>query len=353
MGNRISMAEAVMPDRSVDEVVEAVGVAEAIGEKRVASLLLTYRCTIACAHCLFNCGPQQPRRLHSVEQGVRYLRMLRATDRVIHIAGGEAMMEYDAILAMCREASRYDAAPHFIETNATWCTNTAMARRRLCELRAAGVRGIYISSDPFHLACYPVGRYLRCYETSVEVFGRENVIASERTRGELLEMQRVGRHPERLAEVVRESPPRMVGRAGEALARYLPARAIEDLAGDEMWHGGRREMSCAWEFSPATMWEIHLDPYGNVQTCCGVILGNVERTPLEALLATGFSTEDSIVTALREEGPVGLLRMAEELGYRRESYVQKCHLCWQVRKFLRPHYPQTLGPEEVYGSATV
>ena len=334
--------------RSVDAVVERDGVAAAITRKSVASLLLTYRCTLACPHCLFSCTPRHPRRFHDVERGIRYLRMLRATDRCVHIAGGEAMLEYETVLAICRGASRYGAAPHFIETNATWCTNTAKVHARLTELRDAGVRGLYISADPFHLAFYPVDRYLRCYEAAAELFGQRNVAAEPLTKEQLLGMQRVGRDPARLTEYVRGSPPRMVGRAGEVLAQYLPARPIADLVRDHMWHDAPPGMSCAWEFSPQTMWEIHLDPYGNVQTCCGVILGNVEHTPFGELMAAGFATDNPIITALREQGPVGLLHLAEGLGYRREQYVQKCHLCWRVRKFLRPHYPDTLGPDEIY-----
>jgi hypothetical protein len=298
---------------------------------------------------LFNCGPHHARRFHSVAQGVRYLRMLRTTDRVVHIAGGEAMMEYDTVLAICREASESGAAPHFIETNATWCTNAGLVRRRLTELRNACVCGLYISADPFHLALFPAERYVRCYETAVELFGSENVMASRLTREQLDEMEQIGRDPDRLAEFVRQSPPRMVGRAGEMLAGFLPPRPIEDLADDDMWHGQPHGMSCSREFDPETMWEIHIDPYGNIQTCCGVILGSAEETPLPELMAARFGTDSPVLAALREEGPLGLLRMAEGLGYQREEYVQKCHLCWRVRKFLRPHYPTVLGPDEVYG----
>jgi MoaA/NifB/PqqE/SkfB family radical SAM enzyme len=333
----------------VDEYIAAHGMVQAIQAERVASLLMTYRCTLACAHCLFNCGPRQPRRYHSVEQGVRYLRMLHETDRVIHIAGGEAMMEYETVLAICREASGCGAAPHFIETNATWCTNIALVRRRLTELRETGVRGLYVSADPFHLASFPVDRYLRCYEVAVELFGEENVMAPKATRHELREMQEIGRDPERLAEFVRESPPQMVGRAGEVLAKLLPPRAIAEFGADRLWQGKPEGMSCAREFDPETMWEIHIDPYGNIQTCCGVIVGNGRLTPLPELLAEGFAEDNPIVAALCEEGPVGLLRMAEALGYERGEYVQKCHLCWQVRRFLRPHFPEVLGPDEIYG----
>lgn len=285
----------------------------------------------------------------TVEQGVRYLRMLHATERVVHIAGGEAMIEYETLLAICREADRQQAAPHFIETNASWCTNREVARGRLSELWSAGVRGLYISADPYHLAFVPVDRYLRCYEAAVERFGEQRVMAPKLSRQELLEMQRAGRAPALLAEAVRAAPPRMVGRAGEELARQLPPREIGELAGDTMWHDSSERMSCACEFSPATMWEMHLDPYGNVQTCCGVVLGNVERTPLAELVASGFAAEDPILNALRAEGPVGLLRLAEARGYKRGRYVQKCHLCWEVRKYLRPQFPAVLGPDEIYG----
>lgn len=337
------------PPEPVDEYVRRHGVVRAVGAKRVASLLLTYRCTLACAHCLFNCGPHQPRSHHSVEQGVRDLRQLRATDRVVHIAGGEAMMEYQTVLAICRRAAELGAAPHFLETNATWCTDAGIARRRLRELRQAGLLVLLISADPYHLALFPPERYLRCYDAAVELFGRENVMAPQLTAQQAQDMRETGRDPARLAAYVRQSSPRMTGRAGEVLAGLLPLRPLEALAEDPMWQGEPEGMACAPEFDPETMWEIHIDPYGNIQTCCGVILGNAAETPLPEQMAAGFRPASPIVSALREEGPVGLLRIAEGTGYRRQEYTQKCHLCWEVRKFLRPHYPAILGPDEIYG----
>ena len=36
-------------------------------------------------------------------------------------------------------------------------------------------------------------------------------------------------------------------------------------------------------------------------------------------------------------------------GYQaRQGYPQKCKLCWEVRKFLRPYFPDTFGPAEIY-----
>jgi hypothetical protein len=64
----------------VDEVIAQVGVAKAIGIKHVASLLFSYRCTIACKHCLFNCSPKRPDVCVGFEDGVFFMRRLRQTD---------------------------------------------------------------------------------------------------------------------------------------------------------------------------------------------------------------------------------------------------------------------------------
>ncbi len=98
----------------VDEVVEKRGVAEAIRIKHVASLLFTYRCTIACKHCLFNCSPDQPPVYVSFRDGLDFLGQLRATGRVVHIAGGEPMMYYDEMLKIWRAANEEGLSPPFL-----------------------------------------------------------------------------------------------------------------------------------------------------------------------------------------------------------------------------------------------
>jgi len=96
------------------------------------------------------------------------------------------------------------------------------------------------------------------------------------------------------------------------------------------------------------MWEIHIDPYGNIQTCCGIVLGNAHRTLLPDLMKVGFMGNE-VAKIVYEEGPFGLLKLARKLGYSpRDGYPQKCNLCWEVRRFLRPHYPDILGPDEIY-----
>ncbi|MDP6504791.1 MAG: radical SAM protein, partial [Planctomycetota bacterium] len=282
------MSQPERDPRPVDEVIESEGVARAIGLKYVASLLYTYRCNLACKHCLFNCGPHQPEVYASHEDGLEFLRQLHATDRAIHIAGGEALLHYDEVLKLCRAANEEGVAPHFIESNAKWCEDDSITRHRLTELKEAGVKGMLFSADPYHQIFFSPSNRARAFQIAEEVFGRENIAASDLSLVELHKLKQIGRQQVLLSDYVRKHQPRMVGRAGNHLARFLPDRSLADLTDDSLWHGAHSGENCAREFDPETMWEIHIDPYGNIQTCCGIIVGNAHETPLPELMAKGF-----------------------------------------------------------------
>jgi len=248
----------------VDEVIEKVGVAKAIGIKKVASLLFTYRCTIACKHCLFNCSPNQPDVCASVDDGVKFLRQLRDTDRVIHIAGGEPMMYYNRMMKVCQIANKGGFAPHFIETNASWCINDEIAKKRYNEMIQVGIKGIYISADIYHQAFVTPDKRHRAFAWAVEIFGRENIAAGDISLEALSELREIGLDETKLSEYAKNHPPKLIGRAGEVLAKYVPERPLDELANDNLWASGSSGEGCAPEFDPDRMWEIHIDPYGNI-----------------------------------------------------------------------------------------
>ena len=343
------MGQSGLSSLPVDEVIDQVGVARAIGIKHVASLLFTYRCTIACKHCLFNCSPWQPDVCVGLLDGVEFLRQLRATDRVIHIAGGEAMMYYRQMLAICRAANEEGRAPHFFETNASWCKDDDVTRTRFEELKKAGVLGVLISADPYHQVFVPPESRHRAYKWAVEIFGSENVAASDLSLEQLSELRDIGHDYEQLGEYCRNHAPRLIGRAGEALAGFFDEKPLESLAADPLWHGAHADRSCRSEFESDEMWEIHIDPYGNIQTCCGIIVGDAHQKPLIEWMERGFHAYDELVRMAYERGPYAYLKLAIQHGYQpRDAYPQKCGLCWEVRKFLRPHFPGTFGPQEIY-----
>jgi hypothetical protein len=59
-----------------------------------------------------------------------------------------------------------------------------------------------------------------------------------------------------------------------------------------------------------------------------------------------------IIRELATGGPASLAEMAQHKGYAlRASYVSECHLCYDVRKFLRSRYPAELAPLICYEEA--
>ncbi len=333
----------------VDEVIEKVGVAQAIGIKKVASLLFTYRCTIACSHCLFNCSPRQPNVCVSFEDGVKFLLQLRNTDRVIHIAGGEPMMYYNQMLKICQYADRNGFAPHFFETNAFWCINDSITQKRYEEMKQAGIKGVYISADAYHQAFILPERRYRAFEWAVKIFGRENVSASDISLESLGELHKIGNDEALIEEYAKKYTPKLIGRAGERLAKFFAKRPIDELSNDYLWASQSNNKGCEPEFDPSRMWEIHIDPYGNIQTCCGIIVGNAHKKTLSEYMKQGFYAENELVKIAYEQGPYGYMELAVKRGYKlKEGYPQKCNLCWELRKFLRPYYPETFGPAEIY-----
>jgi hypothetical protein len=102
---------------------------------------------------------------------------------------------------------------------------------------------------------------------------------------------------------------------------------------------------------------VHIDPFGNVfsGTCSGIIVGNVNETPLEDIWRQFHPERSDFINTLFQFGPFGLLDRAVKLGYRGPRiYADKCHLCTQIRQFFIEHgiEQSIVGPAECY-SATL
>jgi hypothetical protein len=339
-----------MPAETVEDLIRRVGLAKAGTERKVAAILFTYRCTIACRHCLFACRPDRPDVVMEPAQCVRHLRQLHELGRVVHIAGGEAMLYWDVLAATLRLARAQGVMPHFIETNGSFATDDAVVRERFGVLKQQGLLGILLSCDPYHQEFVPPANILRARRIAREVFGEQNVWASTVPDEQVYEYPAIVHDEARLRELVRSNPPMLVGSACTKLGPLLDSFPIEQLPPQRSWTGGPQPAHCAAEFNLETMWEVHIDPYDNIQTNCGVILGKADGGPIQNVLAGNRSAANDIVRILSQEGPMGLAEFAR----RRHGFEvpqrarQKCQLCYLTRRFLRPFYRDVLGPAAVY-----
>ena len=334
-----------------DALIDELGLPKAGGRLGVAAVLFTYRCTIACRHCLFGCSPDRPDRVMTPRQCADALAMLLDTGRVVHVAGGEPMLYWDELAEALRLACAEGNAPHFVETNCSFATDDDIARQRLEFLAAHGVRGLLASADPFHQEFVPADRFLRVRRWARRIFGERMFWGTEADDAAVAGFEAAAKDGQRLAEHVRGNPPVMVGAAGRELAPYLDSFAPGDARLPKpSWRAGSDGPGCLDEFRSETLWEFHVDPYGNILTNCGIILARVNETTPSALLEAGPERANRYVRVLCDEGPAGLAALARrEYGFTLpERVTQSCDLCWRTRRFLRRFHPGIFGPAEIY-----
>jgi hypothetical protein len=337
--------------QEVDRDVAQLGVNQAAAIHGQGALLLSYRCTIACRHCLFASSTTRPDVVMSVPQALANLAMLHDLGRVIHIAGGEVMVYWDRLREVILAAEREGLSPHFVQTNCSFASSDEVVRQRLGFLRDHGVRGLYFSADPFHQEMVSPEHVLRVRRIGCELFGPHSVFGPMQADEVIRDLPNIPRDPARMAAEVHRMPLMLVGAAYHNLSRFFEDRPVEELD-EEPWAigGVQRVKPCRRQFDRQITWEVHIDPYDNIQTNCGVILGDVRRTTPAEVLDRSRPHPNELVESLVCHGPCGPAQIARDRhGYRIPATAKsKCALCYEVRCFLRRFYPETFGPQEVY-----
>ena len=214
-----------------------------------------------------------------------------------------------------------------IVTNAYWATSVEDAVLWLSPLNELGVSDLSISDDEFHsgeeqdppakiaiAAAEKLGMPVRSICIEMPEFKTEN----SRPKGE----------PVTGGELM------LKGRAVEKLADGLPVWEYDEFTecNDEELGNPKR---------------VHIDPYGYVHLCQGLVIGNMFETPLSTLIMNYDAESHPICGPLLKGGPALL---AEQYGVKHDGkYVSACHLCYIVRRSLLDKFPEYLAPAQVYG----
>jgi hypothetical protein len=318
-------------------------------ELRGLDIILTYDCTGRCAHCCYRAGPGQHGTMTVAEVEGYLMAVADQPLEGILLFGGEPFLCYDLLRASIPLAASL-ALQVYVFTNGSWATDPGTARRRLAGLQEVGLEYILFSVDAFHQAHVPLERVAIGIEAARDL-GYSTIHVDNRFLGEPetdnAHNRRTRANMARLAErcdltdvTVYQGPARMVGRAADELSRRLPAqRAAADHCPVPDYLGG--------DLREPTGIEIH--PGGWVNFCAGLALGRTRERPLGQILADYTPDTHPIIRVLAQEGPAGLLRLAQRHGYTpKQGYADGCHLCYEARRFLRPHYPDQLAPAHPY-----
>ena len=84
--------------------------------------------------------------------------------------------------------------------------------------------------------------------------------------------------------------------------------------------------------------------------CQGICIGNAKEDALSNIIKEFKPKNHPIIGKVMGKGGVSsLLELAIEKGYKPlEHYADRCHLCYNTLKFLRPYYPDILEPSNVW-----
>ncbi len=323
-------------------------------------ILLSYKCTGECKHCMYACSPRWKGGWVSEEDLRKILTQLSSrilgspfgNDKIgvnygLHFTGGEPFLNFDLLIKAVEIAHQLEIPSTFVETNAFWCADDHSTRASLMQLKHAGLHGILISVNPFILEQVAFERTERAARIAREIFGQNAILYQEFF---YTQFKRLGiKHARSFTE-------------------YLERTDIEDLYGNvELLPMGRAAYQLAHLFRkyPARQffgescrdelsrgWHVHVDSHCNYMTgyCGGISLGDARDINS---LCQGIDLKErpilnTLVTDLKELFELGV----EEFHYKQleEGYISKCHLCVDVRRHIAHETDEfkELRPREFY-----
>lgn len=327
-------------------------------------LVLSYRCTSRCRHCIYACTPDWEGGWISREDLSSILETLSgeivpapggpervALNHGLHFTGGEPFANFELLREAVRTAEELKIPSTFVETNCFWATDPDRAREMLGLLKEDGLKGILISVNPFYLEYVPFERTENAIRASLGVFGENTFVYQLEYFRRFKKWGVRGSVPfeeyltfEKREHVLQNVEFFLMGRAPYKLREFLtgyyppcPSSAFF------------RE-PCVTPFLRPL--HNHFDNFGNYVPgfCAGISLGDIRR--LDWLATSGIDTEKRPVLKFLIDGDLsGLYRFAVDLGYGEsfEGYLSRCHLCMDVRRHLvdAGDFPE-LSPAEFY-----
>lgn len=291
--------------------------------------LLTYMCNSECDHC-FVYGSPSAKGTFTLEQIKKVLAeaVKIGTVEQVYFEGGEPFLFYPVMVEGIRIA-RDAGFKTGIVTNSYWAISKEDAELWLKPLFELGVADLSISDDSFH------------YEDEKENPTKHALAAAEKL-GIPVSVISIERPT---VEVSRDSGPAkgepVVG--GDVMFK---GRAVEKLTGELPTRHWQEFTECPYEDLKNPK-RVHLDSYGNVHLCQGLIMGNMWQTPLSKLVKSYDWKLHPICKPLALGGPALL---AKEYRLKHDDrYVDACHLCYLCRLALLNRFPKYLAPKGIYG----
>ena len=287
--------------------------------------LLTYTCNFECDHCFLYCSPNSAGTftLKQIKTILNEAEKIKTVEW-IYFEGGEPFLFYPLMLEGLKIAHEKGFKTGIV-TNSYWATNVEDAELWLKPIADLNISDISISDDFYH------------FEDEKNNLAKNSKIAAKNLKMPLnsitIEEPSIEQQKDKGAPVIGGGT-MFRGRAVEKLIEGLPGRPWENLS------------ECPYEDLKDPE-RVHIDSFGNVHLCQGLILGNMWKNPLSELILNYDYKSHPICRPLIEGGPAELVKFYNLEN--KNEYIDECHLCYLSRLALIEKFPQYLAPKQVYG----
>ena len=297
-------------------------------------IMVNYRCSAACRHCLYSCSPTRSSGYADEETTEKFCALLRKGGcRSVHIGGGEPFLDFEKLVMVMRKLHRAGITLEYVETNAFWTAGTEnlkSASEKLRRLLDEGGPALCISIDPYHAEYVPYGAPIAlaklCEKTGVDYFlwKREFLPALSK-----LDSGKAHQRAEIEKAISRDyiySTARSygIGYGGRAVNIEREFKALYPVENFEADSSPCRNLISGGHF------HVDKDAYYIPPRCTGI------RIPLEELVNGIPPAKYPAFEALYTGGFSALFRLAGQYGFTPDAagYPSKCNLCFHLRHFL-------------------
>ena len=243
------------------------------------------------------------------------------------------MLYSDRAIAAFKKAHQLGIPKIDMLTNGVWGKNKEQAEKLARKMKTAGLNILGVSVDAFHLQYIPLewprNAALASVKAGIEkvswnVAVLESVDAANeydrKTKDILKTLEPIGIE----AHVHKVS---LFGRATQELSHYFQPTSLDGpCEGEPILDSFLKNPEC-----------ITIEPSGEVDVCWNLSVGNAREKPLSQIIGKYDWRRHSMIKTLIEEGPMGLVKIAEKRDrrFQKDRFVNKCNLCIGIREALK------------------
>lgn len=291
--------------------------------------LLTYRCTFECEHCFLYCSPHSPGTftINQIQKTLDEAEKMNTIDWIF-FEGGEPLLYYPLLLEGIRRAKNLGFKVGLV-TNAYPLQTPEDAILWLEPFKTLEIDSLSISIDEYHYDNIDENPGQIAYETALKLQLPVQTIEIKQPKS-----SRESDDNSRKGQPIVDGGPQFRGRAADFLACKTQLKSPESYT------------ECPYEelVSPN---RVHVDAFGSVHICQGILIGNMWKEPLSELIQGYNVKTHPVCSPLHKGGPLELAKAMEVTPD--EGYADACHFCFSVRRQKLAILEGYLGPAQVYG----